>query len=212
MCLLLEGHLNVFKCVHCCRLGCISTSKVWETRMPGQDIGRIGIHVRCFLYHCLAHQTTTETIWIGWIWVSLPWPHMESTVRHIRLSGSTFSLDGPDTETAQWNICQSGFIVSLGGFRPYRDISVRLHLLRLIWGEISLRFQHALDHALTPEQLGQRAVHGVEATNGYIEWFYLHSHPRMILPDIPVPADATWAWGPWCASCSGGWRCWVPTT
>jgi len=29
-------------------------------------------------------------------------------------------------------------------------------------GEISLRFQHALDHALTPEQLGQCAVHGVE--------------------------------------------------
>ena len=53
--------------------------------------------------------------------------------------------------------------------------------------EISLRFQHALDHALTPEQLGQRAVRGVEAVDGYNEWFYLHSHPRMILPYIPVP-------------------------
>jgi len=51
----------------------------------------------------------------------------------------------------------------LGGFRPDRDI------------------------LLTPEQLGQRAVHGVETVDGYIEWFYLHSHPRMILPDIPVP-------------------------
>ena len=50
--------------------------------------------------------------------------------------------------------------------------------------EISLRFQYALDHALTLEQLGQRAVHGVEAVDGYIEWFYLHSHPRMLLPDI----------------------------
>jgi hypothetical protein len=56
-------------------------------------------------------------------------------------------------------------------------------------GEISLHFQHTLDHALTPEQLGQRAVHGVEVEDGYIEWFYLHSHPRMILPDIPVPVS-----------------------
>jgi len=53
-------------------------------------------------------------------------------------------------------------------------------------GEISLCFQHALDHALTPEQLGQRAIHGVEALDGYIEWFYHHSHPRMILPGMPV--------------------------
>jgi len=27
----------------------------------------------------------------------------------------------------------------------------------------------------------------VEAAEGYIEWFYHHSHPRMILPNIPVP-------------------------
>jgi len=27
----------------------------------------------------------------------------------------------------------------------------------------------------------------VEAVDGYIEWFYLHSHPRMILPDIQIP-------------------------
>jgi len=53
--------------------------------------------------------------------------------------------------------------------------------------EITNRFQHALDHALTPEQLGQHAVHGVDAVEGYIEWFYHHSHPRMVLPDIPVP-------------------------
>jgi len=38
--------------------------------------------------------------------------------------------------------------------------------------EITNRFQHALDHALTPEQLGKRAVHGVETAEGYIEWFY----------------------------------------
>jgi len=56
-------------------------------------------------------------------------------------------------------------------------------------GEISLRFQYALDHALTAEQLRQRAVHGVEAEDGYIEWFYQVSHPRMILPDILVPVS-----------------------
>jgi len=36
-------------------------------------------------------------------------------------------------------------------------------------GEITVRFQHALDYALTPEQLGHHAIHGVEAVNGYIE-------------------------------------------
>ena len=35
--------------------------------------------------------------------------------------------------------------------------------------------------------MGQRAVHGVEARDGYIEWFYLHYHPHTILPDIPTP-------------------------
>jgi len=54
-------------------------------------------------------------------------------------------------------------------------------------GEISLHFLHAFDHTLTAEQLGQRAVHGVEAEDGYIECFYQVSHPRMILPDISVP-------------------------
>jgi len=86
---------------HCCRLGCISTFKVWEARMFGHPIGS-GMHARCFLYDCLvwAHQTTTETIWIGWIWAALSWPHMESTLRHVRLSGSTFTMDGLDMETA----------------------------------------------------------------------------------------------------------------
>jgi len=54
-------------------------------------------------------------------------------------------------------------------------------------GEISLRFQRAFDHVLTDEQLGQRATLGVEVADGYIEWFYLHSHPCMILPDLQVP-------------------------
>jgi len=53
--------------------------------------------------------------------------------------------------------------------------------------EITNYFQHALDHALTPEQLGHHAVHGVETVEGYIEWFYHHSHPRMILLDMPIP-------------------------
>jgi len=52
--------------------------------------------------------------------------------------------------------------------------------------EITNRFQHALDHALTSEQLGHHAVHGVEVVEGYMEWFYHQSHPRMILPDMLV--------------------------
>ena len=27
----------------------------------------------------------------------------------------------------------------------------------------------------------------MDAIEGYIEWFYHRSHPRMILPDMPVP-------------------------
>ena len=34
--------------------------------------------------------------------------------------------------------------------------------------------------------MGHYAVHGVEAVDGYIEWFYHWSHPRMILLDILV--------------------------
>jgi len=55
------------------------------------------------------------------------------------------------------------------------------------FAEITNRFLHALDHALTPEQLGYCAVHGVEAVDGYIERFYHRSHPRMILPDMSIP-------------------------
>jgi len=55
--------------------------------------------------------------------------------------------------------------------------------------EISNRFERALDHTLTPEQLGQRAAHCVEAAEGYIKWFYHHSHPHMILPDMPIPVS-----------------------
>jgi len=55
--------------------------------------------------------------------------------------------------------------------------------------EISNRFRRALDYALTPKQLGQRAVYDVEATEGYIKWFYQVSHPRMVLHDMPVPVS-----------------------
>ena len=55
--------------------------------------------------------------------------------------------------------------------------------------EISNRFRRALDYAMTPEQLGHRAVHDVEAAEGYNEWFYQVSRPRMILPDMPVPVS-----------------------
>ena len=54
-------------------------------------------------------------------------------------------------------------------------------------GVITLRFQRVVDYALTPEQLVQYAVHGVEAVEGYIQLFYHWSHPHMILPDMTVP-------------------------
>jgi len=52
--------------------------------------------------------------------------------------------------------------------------------------EITNRFRRALDYALTPQKLGETAIHYVEAVDGYMEWFYRHSHPRMVLPDMPV--------------------------
>jgi hypothetical protein len=36
-------------------------------------------------------------------------------------------------------------------------------------GDITLRFQRALDYALTPQQLGNLALRGVEAAEGYIQ-------------------------------------------
>jgi len=68
-----------------------------------------------------------------WIWQGLSWPHMETTVRHVCLTWSAFTLDGWDTETAWWDICLRGCFVSLGGFRPSRYILFRVHLLILIW-------------------------------------------------------------------------------
>ena len=61
-----------------------------------------------------------------------------------------------------------------------------MHLPSRPLGEITLRFQRALDYALTPQQLGHPAVYGVEAAEEYIHWFYDVSHPRMILPDMEV--------------------------
>ena len=52
--------------------------------------------------------------------------------------------------------------------------------------EITNRFRTALDYVLTPQQLGERAVHDVDAVDGYIDWFYRHSHPRMVLLDMPI--------------------------
>lgn len=51
---------------------------------------------------------------------------------------------------------------------------------------ITNRFRRALDYALTPQQLGEPAVHYVEAIDGYIDWFYRHSHPRIVLHDMLV--------------------------
>ena len=53
--------------------------------------------------------------------------------------------------------------------------------------EITNRFWRALDYALTPQQLGERAVHDVEAVDEYINWFYRYSHPHIVLLDMPVP-------------------------
>ena len=80
-------------------------------------------------------------------------------------------------------LCQFGRVQMI----PRHPVDSSPHVTKLT--KISLRFQHALDHALPPEQLRHRAVHGVEAVDGYIELFYHHSHPRMILPDIPVPVS-----------------------
>jgi len=63
-----------------------------------------------------------------WIWQALSWPHMESTVRHVLLSGLAFTLDGWDTVTTWWDICGSGCFVSLGTFIPSREIHIREHL------------------------------------------------------------------------------------
>jgi len=128
----------IFICgCHCCRLGCISTSEVWEARMSRQDIRRIGIHARCFLYEV---RYMSERVLRQFERVqTIPRHHDESAPPVINLA------------------------------------------------EITNRFQHALDHALTSEQLGHHAFHGVEAVDGYIEWFYNQSHPRMILPDMLVP-------------------------
>jgi len=52
--------------------------------------------------------------------------------------------------------------------------------------EITNRFRRALDYALTPRQLGERAVHDVEAVDGYIIWFYRHAHPHMFFLDMSV--------------------------
>ena len=53
--------------------------------------------------------------------------------------------------------------------------------------EITNRFRRAPDYALTPQELGETVVHGVEVVDGYIDLFYRHSHPRMVLPDMLVP-------------------------
>jgi len=53
-------------------------------------------------------------------------------------------MDGSDTETAWWDICRSRFFISLGGFRPYRDIPLRVHLLWLIWGRSHSAFSMLL--------------------------------------------------------------------
>jgi len=52
--------------------------------------------------------------------------------------------------------------------------------------EITNRFWTKLDYAPTPQQLEEHAVHDVDVVDGYIDWFYRHSLPRMVLLDMPV--------------------------
>jgi len=75
----------------------------------------------------------------------------------------------------------------LGGFQTTLIHPIQSAPPNINLAEISNCFRRALDYALTPEQLGQRAVHDVGAAEGYIEWFYQVSHPRMVLPEMPVP-------------------------
>jgi hypothetical protein len=76
---------------------------------------------------------------------------------------------------------QFGFVQTIPR-HPVQSAPVDVNL-----AEITNRFQRALDYTLTPQELGEITVHGVEVADGYIEWFYQVSHPRMILPDMPVP-------------------------
>jgi hypothetical protein len=77
--------------------------------------------------------------------------------------------------------CQFGWVQTIPR-HPAQSAPVDVNL-----AEITNRFQRALDYALTPQELGETEVHGVEVADGYIEWFFQVSHPPMILPDMPVP-------------------------
>ena len=75
----------------------------------------------------------------------------------------------------------------MGGFRAYTRHPVESAPPDVNLAEITNCFRRVLDYALTPQQLGERAVHNVEAVDGYIDWFYRHSHPHMVLLEMPVP-------------------------
>jgi len=82
--------------------------------------------------------------------------------------------------SAERVLCQFGRVQTIPR-HPVESAPPEVNLV-----EITNRFRRALDYALTPQQLGERAVHDVEAVDGYIDWFYRHSHPRMVLLDMPV--------------------------
>jgi len=81
----------------------------------------------------------------------------------------------PERVLRQFGYIQTVFIHPCESAPPYETLC-----------DITLHFQCALDFALTPWQLGDRAVYGVEATEGYIQWFYAVSHPHMILPNLKI--------------------------
>ena len=118
----------------------------------------------CFLHHrwFSLHQTSTERIWMRWI---LGWlRYGNRMVRYL----------------PKWVLRQFGYVQTVPRY------TLEIAHPRQNLGEITLRFQRALDYALTPQELGHPAVYGVEASEGYIHWFYDVFHPRMILPDIEV--------------------------
>jgi len=169
--------------------GCFSTSQVWEARMYGQDIERIWIHARCFFLPLSGLGT------------------MDNYINHLDALDLTRVVMAPYGDHCATRRFEQVSVYS--GWLRYGDCMVRYLPQRVLrqfgrvqtiprhpvesappnvnLAEITNRFRRALDYALTPHQLGERAVHDVEAEDGYINWFYRHSHPRMVLLNMPVP-------------------------
>jgi hypothetical protein len=109
--------------------------------------------------HCQARQFEWVSLYSGWLRCG------EGMVRYL-----------PERVLRQF-----GWVQTIPR-HPVQSAPVDVNL-----AEITNCFRHALDYALTPQELGETAVHGVKVVDGYIKWFYRHSHPCMVLLDMPVP-------------------------